>query len=398
MSAPVYNAILGSFCFTPNFDCRQEYKNDIEQANDDCAVLIIDFSQNLTLPSVSCTPSQWYFLSLWSVNMFGIFFANRGIQYNYLYEERTAGKGSDEVISMIDHFVETVLRGEYARLVVYADNCSGQNKNNYVLKYLLALSHKGAFEEVAFKFFVKGHTKSAVDRGFGHVRKRFAREDVYTMEQLVAVVNSAATSSATVVISADMPTFKSFKTVLTDMYSDVSSIRKYQVFIMKESKPGIVACSEGPDDEPVESDLRRRYDGIYTDADKVEVMFQMHLGKLHPPKINAEKVLTMFTKVRPFVPPEFHGDSLYAAPTDEQEDAAKTAKMSRTGKRKAAKNATCESKTASDGDGGGQREAMVVDSSSAGAQKVGPSTVGKRRSAGAGKKSAPAKKMARKDQ
>ncbi|ETL40433.1 hypothetical protein L916_08390, partial [Phytophthora nicotianae] len=43
---------------------REEYKSDLASADDTQDVIIIDFSQNLTLPSVSNTPSQWYFLSL----------------------------------------------------------------------------------------------------------------------------------------------------------------------------------------------------------------------------------------------------------------------------------------------------------------------------------------------
>ncbi|ETO59057.1 hypothetical protein F444_22565, partial [Phytophthora nicotianae P1976] len=57
-------------------------------------------------------------------------------------------------------------------LVVYADNCSGQNKNNHVIRFFLAQVQYGTFERVDYKFFVKGHTKNSCDRGFGHIRKR----------------------------------------------------------------------------------------------------------------------------------------------------------------------------------------------------------------------------------
>jgi hypothetical protein len=148
-----------------------EYKTDVEGANEGHAVIIMDFSQNLTLPSVSSTPSQWYFLSLWAVNMFGIYYTNRQIQYNYIYDETTASKGSDEVISMLNHFITTLDAAQGpSQLTIYADNCTGQNKNNFVVKFLLALTHMSKFEVIKFKFFIKGHTKNAVDRGFGHIR------------------------------------------------------------------------------------------------------------------------------------------------------------------------------------------------------------------------------------
>ncbi|KAE9156162.1 hypothetical protein PF002_g33680, partial [Phytophthora fragariae] len=55
---------------------RKEYKNDLEAASDERAVIVMDFSHNLTLPSMSATPSQWYFLSLVNVYLFGIYYAN----------------------------------------------------------------------------------------------------------------------------------------------------------------------------------------------------------------------------------------------------------------------------------------------------------------------------------
>ncbi|ETN03146.1 hypothetical protein PPTG_16117 [Phytophthora nicotianae INRA-310] len=125
---------------------REEYKSDLASADDTQAVIIIDFSQNLTLPSVSNTPSQWYFLSLRNVNMFGVFYANKNIQYNYVYDESVAGKGADEVNSMLHHFIsQIVVPAGFRKLTIYADNCGGQNKNNFVVRMLLTLGTYVAF-------------------------------------------------------------------------------------------------------------------------------------------------------------------------------------------------------------------------------------------------------------
>ncbi|EGZ29749.1 hypothetical protein PHYSODRAFT_422571, partial [Phytophthora sojae] len=118
------------------------------------------------------TPSQWYFYSLLSVSCFGIYYENDGVQTNYIYDESTSGKGSDQINSMLAHFIETKLvPSGKTKLTVYADNCSGQNKNNYVINFLLTLVDMAIFEHVGFKVFVKGHTKNSCDHGFGHIRK-----------------------------------------------------------------------------------------------------------------------------------------------------------------------------------------------------------------------------------
>ncbi|KAE9148370.1 hypothetical protein PF006_g7020 [Phytophthora fragariae] len=126
------------------------------------------------------------------------------IQYNYVYDESTAGKGTDEVNSMLHHFIKKiVLPNRHHQLTIYADNCGGKNMNNYIVKMLLAVTQTGDLERVELKFFVKGHTKNAVDDGFGHVRKKFAKDDVWTTAQLLEVVNSASVSSALVHIPHD---------------------------------------------------------------------------------------------------------------------------------------------------------------------------------------------------
>ncbi|ETO86384.1 hypothetical protein F444_00070 [Phytophthora nicotianae P1976] len=162
---------------------RLEYKKDLASVSEDHAVIVMDFSQNLTLPSVASTPSQWYFLSLVNVHVFGIYYANKGQQYNYVYEESVAGKGTDEVNSMLYHFIQRiVLTNGHRKLAIYADNCGGQNKNNFVVKMLLALAQTGELDVVELRFFVRDHTKNAVDRGFGLMRKKIAKEDVWTAD------------------------------------------------------------------------------------------------------------------------------------------------------------------------------------------------------------------------
>ncbi|GMG18150.1 unnamed protein product [Phytophthora fragariaefolia] len=126
---------------------RREYKKDkaaAAKSESDVAVIVMDFLQNLTIPSVTSTPSQWYFCSLLAVNVFGIFNENEGTQTNYLYDEFSSGKGSDQINSMLHHFIRTViLPAGKKQLIVYADNCSGQNKNNLVIKFFLAQVHMG---------------------------------------------------------------------------------------------------------------------------------------------------------------------------------------------------------------------------------------------------------------
>ncbi|KAE9207061.1 hypothetical protein PF004_g17132 [Phytophthora fragariae] len=266
----------------------------------------MDFSHNLTLPSVSATPSQWYFLSLVNVYLFGIYYANKNIQYNYVYEESVAGKGTDEVNSMLFHFIQKiVVANGHQKLTIYADNCGGQNKNNFVVKMLLGLAQMGELETIDLKFFIKGHTKNAVDRGFGHIRKKFAREDVWTMDQLLEVVN-AASSSALVHVPKENAVMKVFRTAVQEAYKDMKSVQSYQIFGMATDNVFIPTSDE-----------------------KVRDLFESHLDPLQPPLPNFEKKQQMFNKVRLYVPDEFRSDPIYDTPNDDEEQKANEAKKAR---------------------------------------------------------------------
>ena len=46
-----------------------------------------------------------------------------------------------------------------AEAVLYCDNCRGQNKNNYMLWYLLWRVGHGLHKKISLNFMVPGHTK-----------------------------------------------------------------------------------------------------------------------------------------------------------------------------------------------------------------------------------------------
>ena len=55
----------------------------------------------------------------------------------YLWTEDQAKRGADEVTSVVMKFLETKL--DYAKLVIFTDNCTGQNKNWQMMAFWLQL-------------------------------------------------------------------------------------------------------------------------------------------------------------------------------------------------------------------------------------------------------------------
>ncbi|KAE9321590.1 hypothetical protein PR003_g17431 [Phytophthora rubi] len=105
---------------------RRKYKHDKISCSSDHAVIAMDYSQNLTIPSVANTPSQWYVCSLFSVSCFDIYYESDGVHTNYIYDKNASSKGSYQINSMLANFIEPKLvPSGRTKLTGYADNCSG---------------------------------------------------------------------------------------------------------------------------------------------------------------------------------------------------------------------------------------------------------------------------------
>ena len=73
-------------------------------------------------------------------------------------------------------------------MFLHADNCCGQNKNSYVLWYLLWRTITGRHTNIILSFLVVGHTKFAPDWCFGLFKRLFKRTKVGSLRGVAEVV------------------------------------------------------------------------------------------------------------------------------------------------------------------------------------------------------------------
>eukprot|EP00171_Calliarthron_tuberculosum_P022662 IDg22662t1 len=166
----------------------------------DFIMLSFDYARQLGVPSFTDETTKGFWSSKQSldVNLFGIVnegSGEYGRRHAYLVPEGMKN-GADTVCSMLHHFItDNDLHGAH-KLILWSDSCTGQNKNNIVVAFLLMLVHNGVFDEIDWRFLAVGHTKFNPDLFFGMVRTALQRKTVLTIDQLVAVITSISNAEA----------------------------------------------------------------------------------------------------------------------------------------------------------------------------------------------------------
>lgn len=272
-----------------------------------------DFSQNLWLPQLADTPGQFYFLSLRSVNLFGIVDdggVGSPLQMNMLYDQTTAGKSSSEVVSMLYHFLANLRNPSFAsrRVFFHSDNCVGQNKNSTMIQFFLWCIAIGMIDRIEFKFLLKGHTKFSPDGGFGLIKKHYRRENVYTIEQVAnEIKKSTRVTERNDAIILEKKDFGDWKSALQKFFIHLKGISSFSAFIFDKKYPlGEVHVSKHGDDKFQSFNLLNpdlEADEIL--RDNTFIMLHEKLSPLEQPQMQAKKQWDLYEKVRPYVPIEY---------------------------------------------------------------------------------------------
>ena len=109
---------------------------------------LYDFAQQVYLPFDCQQTGPAYFKTARKCGIFGDSCMGKAEQVNYLVDEaETPGKGADCTISLIHHYLEKYGCGE-ENVLFHADNCTGQNKNNANMHYLLWRTMRGNIEQL----------------------------------------------------------------------------------------------------------------------------------------------------------------------------------------------------------------------------------------------------------
>ena len=208
--------------------------------------ICIDYGESIGVPNTADQLGGTYFLQMRNFLLFGIYSALENTQICYTYDERKAGKGVNEVISFLHNFLSTRAI-QTSNIRIHADNCRGQNKNKYVMWYLVWLAATGRVKHVEFKFMIKGHTHFIIDSNIGHIKRELKRTDVFCLEHWEQVIDrSAVSNKARVVDGNDV---YDWKKGLYLYFKEFDGISKFQHFVVDSTDPGRIWAKYGFNDD-----------------------------------------------------------------------------------------------------------------------------------------------------
>ena len=230
---------------------------------------------------------------------------------NYLIDEAcNTGKGGNTIISLIHHYLAVHGLGE-KKVHFHCDNCTGQNKNRFLMFYMMYRILMGLHDEIQVSFLPVGHTKFSPDWCFGLLKRHFKRSKVGCLDDLVRVVNESATPNVAQLVGSQsgdvivkMYNWSSYfddKTIKTSL----KGITQMHHFKFTKTKPGKVMVRNTTTDSEREITLLK--DISWRPIDQPQQLF--------PPGLSLERRWYLYEKIREFCP-DNHRDLVCPKPQE----------------------------------------------------------------------------------
>lgn len=214
-------------------------KNDaLAEAKEDASVKAICFDLEKTLPNPVLTCNKIYYLrQLWSYNL-NIHDLGSGQASMYMWDECQASRGSQEVGSCLLKFALN-LPDTIKKLVAFSDNCGGQNKSKYIVRFWMYILQNTKLESIDHKFFIAGHSYNECDQDFGLIEKsKRNTQYIFVPDDWRQVVAKAHRKFQVVKMTSS--DFVSVEKMNDSIKVSVVGISKFQWIHFEKNKPYIL--------------------------------------------------------------------------------------------------------------------------------------------------------------
>lgn len=171
---------------------RKEKDNDKLILVDKAVLAVYDLQAVMPLPKGEC--SAFYYSSKLNVLNFTITDLIKKNTECYVWDESNGCRGANELGSCVLKYIEKNI-GTYKNVVFYSDNCSGQQKNQFMLAAYIFALHKFDLNSITHKFLIKGHTQNEGDSVHSLIERKTKQAlksgPIYTPEGLISLIRTA---------------------------------------------------------------------------------------------------------------------------------------------------------------------------------------------------------------
>lgn len=189
-------------------------------------VVSVDLEQVLFIPTL--THSDMFYSRQLSCFNFGIHVADTDDAFMCLWDESLTGRGGNEIASCLQKVFSHPDFIKRQNLVLWCDNCIGQNKNKIILMLLIFLVATGVYERVEQKFLVSGHSYLPCDRDFAQIEKRKRVVKNFTTNHIANMIAEARHKKPFKVVKMQINDFKDFQN-MAEVYLSTTKLKISQL-------------------------------------------------------------------------------------------------------------------------------------------------------------------------
>lgn len=120
-------------------------------------------------PNVS-TSKAYYLRQLWTYNL-GIHTLQTGTAHFFMWHEGQASRGCQEISSCQLKYIRS-LTPSVKHIKAFSDNCRGQNKSHYTVKFWMYIIRNNVIETEDHRYFLSGHSNNECDQDFGLIEAK----------------------------------------------------------------------------------------------------------------------------------------------------------------------------------------------------------------------------------
>ncbi len=198
-------------------------------------VLSLDLQKVLFVPTL--THSKMFYSRQLAVYNLCFHIGDIGNAVMCMWHELTAGRGGNEIASCFLHVLKT-RRTVKRNVQVWADNCSGQNKNRMMVFVMFYLVATEVYDEIEMNFLVSGHSFMPCDQDFAVIEKRKKLTKAMTPDDIKAVVRTAKLDHPFTVLDMEPGDFVDISAVAHE-YLQTSRMKISSLSRMKVTKGSV---------------------------------------------------------------------------------------------------------------------------------------------------------------